>query len=454
MAVPAPTRGLEAHTAAFERAGLTPAALPALRDHDLRELGMVTLGPRRRLIAAATADAQPACSDAQHVAPGDSGLRRGHGGVSGPGKHPVMAAARRGIGGASASARRALPEWQAVPGTRIVVDRFGRAAEQASGCRSWILTHFHSDHYRGLTTRFKAGVIYCTLITATLVHQQLKVPWERLRVVELGRPVLVGGVRVTFLDANHCPGAAMALLEPPGRPPVLHTGDCRWHSGMAAEAALVAVRGRCNLVLDTTYCAPHYTFPPQPQVVQFVLEAVRAEAFNPGTLFLFGCYTIGKERLFLEVARALQRKVYVSASKLRVLQALGLPPEYSCLLTTNDKAAHLQAVPLWRVRLKHMARILRHYRGRYNTIVAFRPCGWAHNTGRGRTGRGRRRQEGTLIIYQVPYSEHSSFEELRQAVAWLQPRRLVPSVGNDGGPRAAEMVRLLRAPGPPPGEED
>ena len=45
------------------------------------------------------------------------------------------------------------------------------------------------------------------------------------------------------------------------------------------------------------------------------------------------------------------------------------------------QAACLQAVPLWRVRLKHMARILRHYRGRFNTIVAFRPCGWAHHTG-------------------------------------------------------------------------
>jgi DNA cross-link repair 1A protein len=44
-------------------------------------------------------------------------------------------------------------------------------------------------------------------------------------------------------------------------------------------------------------------------VLQFVLEAVRAEAFNPATLFLFGCYTIGKERLFLEAARILQRKV-------------------------------------------------------------------------------------------------------------------------------------------------
>lgn len=46
------------------------------------------------------------------------------------------------------------------------------------------------------------------------------------------------------------------------------------------------------------------------QVLQFVLDAVRAEAFNPATLFLFGSYTIGKERLFLEVARILKRKVW------------------------------------------------------------------------------------------------------------------------------------------------
>ena len=50
----------------------------------------------------------------------------------------------------------------------------------------------------------------------------------------------------------------------------------------------------------------------------------------------------------------------------------------------------------------------------------------------------------------MPYSEHSSYEELRQAVAWLQPRRLVPSVGNDGGARADDMVRMLRGPDQPP----
>lgn len=32
------------------------------------------------------------------------------------------------------------------------------------------------------------------------------------------------GVRLTFIDANHCPGAAMVIAEPVGKPPVLHTG--------------------------------------------------------------------------------------------------------------------------------------------------------------------------------------------------------------------------------------
>lgn len=44
-----------------------------------------------------------------------------------------------------------------------------------------------------------------------------------------------------------------------------------------------------------------------------MLDAVRAEAFNEKrTLFLFGSYTIGKEKLFLEVARTLKQKVSCS----------------------------------------------------------------------------------------------------------------------------------------------
>lgn len=359
-----------------------------------------------------------------------------------------------------------LPEWQLLPGIRLVVDKFGPKTRGVPAT-AWFLTHFHADHYGGLSKRWcstNKGLIYCTTPTAKLASDRLKVPWGRLACNPLNQPFMVetlvadgadgwasAAVRCTFLDANHCPGAVMVLFEAPGRAPILHAGDCRWQPGgpVAAHPAVAAVRGRCQLVLDTTYCAPQHVFPPQVEVIRFAVDAVRAEAFNPRTLFLFGSYTIGKERLFLEVARQLRMKVYVGVAKRKTLAALDLRPEYAQWLTTNEHEARIQAVPLGLTNLASMARIARHYKGRFNTVVAFRPTGWtAAATSRGRSSRGRRHQKGTLIQYQVPYSEHSSFEELRDMVATLQPTRIIPSVGNDRGPKAAHMVQLLRQ-GPP-----
>lgn len=89
------------------------------------------------------------------------------------------------------------------------------------------------------------------------------------------------GVQLTFIDANHCPGAAMIIAQPPGGPPVLHTGDCRLAASVRAHPALAALVGRrCTLVLDTTYCDPRYSFPSQEEVVASVVEACQAERFN------------------------------------------------------------------------------------------------------------------------------------------------------------------------------
>ena len=41
-------------------------------------------------------------------------------------------------------------------GTSFLVDCFGKQAQMLK-CRSWFLTHFHSDHYKGLRASFKAG---------------------------------------------------------------------------------------------------------------------------------------------------------------------------------------------------------------------------------------------------------------------------------------------------------
>lgn len=124
--------------------------------------------------------------------------------------------------------------------------------------------------------RFDRGIIHCTPTTGALVAQQLRLPPARLRTQPLDEPFDLEGTRVTFLDANHCPGAAMLVFEAsPGvaggqaRRPVLHTGDCRLVAPMQRLPALARLRGRADLILDTTYCDPQYQFPSQDEVRHF-----------------------------------------------------------------------------------------------------------------------------------------------------------------------------------------
>lgn len=136
----------------------------------------------------------------------------------------------------------------------------------------------------------------------------VQVPAARIKEVPFRQPFKALGHIITFLPANHCPGAAMVVLQRPGAAPVLHCGDCRYERGaFHALPELAALRGRVTLHLDTTYCAPQHTFPLQREVVAEVVRVCReaaeraAGAGRGPPLFVFGSYTIGKERLFLEV---------------------------------------------------------------------------------------------------------------------------------------------------------
>ncbi|RZC85383.1 hypothetical protein C5167_041566 [Papaver somniferum] len=334
---------------------------------------------------------------------------------------------------------RDIPSWCSVPGTPFRVDAFRYLR---GDCTHWFLTHFHMDHYQGLTKSFCHGKIYCSSITARLVNMKIGVPWDRLEVLPLNQKISIGGVDVTCVDANHCPGSVIILFEPSNGKAVLHTGDFRF----SEEMTNISVLQSCpisTLILDTTYCNPEYDFPKQEAVIQFVIDAIQAEAFNPKTLFLIGSYTIGKERLFLEVARCLRRKVYVGAAKLRILECLGLSKEDMQWFTVNEHESQIHVVPMWTIAsFKRMKYISNQYSNLYNLIVAFSPTGWTFGKGK-KKSTGRRFKQGTTIRYEVPYSEHSSFTELREFVKFISPQHIIPSVNNDGPESAESMNSLL-----------
>ena len=55
----------------------------------------------------------------------------------------------------------------------------------------------------------------------------------------------------------------------------------------------------------------------------------------------------GKERLFMEVARLLQKKIYVGAAKLQILKHLELRQEIMNWFTANEAESHIHVVPMW-----------------------------------------------------------------------------------------------------------
>ncbi|KAJ6824071.1 putative DNA cross-link repair 1A protein [Iris pallida] len=460
--------GLSRYEENFIREEVDWETLQWLTEEDLLNIGVVTLGPRKKILHALndlrqkTHHVQAAENDISNTStegiklrvPGNKMITEF---FKGPSVHKNNACSlsaqlhglerttkdstRKRVGPKNHASRgkRDIPPWCCIPGTPFRVDAFRFLR---GDCTHWFLTHFHMDHYQGLTRNFCHGKIYCSSITAHLVNMKIGVPWERLQVLPLNQKVNIAGVSLICLDANHCPGSIIILFEPPSGKAVLHTGDFRFSAEMTSSSVLQTCHVD-TLILDTTYCNPQYDFPKQEAVIQFVIEAIQAEAFNPKTLFLIGSYTIGKERLFLEVARLLRRKLYVGAAKLRLLRCLGLPEEDMQWFTANEMESHIHVVPMWTIAsFKRMKHLSNQYSDRFNLIVAFSPTGWTFGKGKKKTP-GRRWQQGTIIRYEVPYSEHSSFTELREFVRFISPQHIIPSVNNEGPESADAMIALL-----------
>ncbi|KAH0645246.1 hypothetical protein KY284_033130 [Solanum tuberosum] len=459
--------GLAKYEEIFVREEIDWDTLKSLTEEDLFSIGVTALGPRKKIVNSILelrkeiAEEKVAQQDVTKIIPVDAGTKPSKlitdyfiCPVSERKKVCATDRAQTEVERTCSSASRKrlqkktpaksakfkdIPVWCSIPGTPFRVDAFKYLRRD---CSHWFLSHFHLDHYQGLTKSFCHGKIYCSSITAKLVNLKIGIPWDMMQVLPINQKINIAGIDVTCFDANHCPGSLIILFEPPNGKAVLHTGDFRFCEEMTRNAILQTC-GVHSLILDTTYCDPQYDFPKQEAVIQFVIESIQAETFNSKTLFLIGSYTIGKERLFVEVARALQKKVYVTASKLSILECLGFTREEMQFFTLNEQESQIHVVPMWTLAsFKRLKYVSNQYAGRYSLIVAFSPTGWSFGKGK-KKSTGSRWQQGTIIRYEVPYSEHSSFSELKEFVKFVSPVNIIPSVNNHGPESSSAMVSRL-----------
>lgn len=270
-----------------------------------------------------------------------------------------------------------------------------------------------ADYFIDITTTGFREIHLLTYncVTANLVESRLKVERRYLHALPMDCPTVVEGVEVTLLEANHCPGSVLFLFKLKGGRNYLHTGDFRACTQMESYPALQRIHIH-QLYLDTTYCDPSYTFPPQQEVIDFAVSLVHKKLKeNQKTLIVCGSYTIGKERIFVAIANALNTKICVTREKKAVLDCLEDKKLLeSITLRPNEAQVHvLQMTKLNLMSLtEHLATMKNH-----TEILAFEPTGWTHNNKITSLDKLRPKcSRNGIHIYGVPYSEHSSYLEM------------------------------------------
>ena len=429
------------------------------------------------------------------------------------------------------SNRRMCPFYKIITGFSVCVDAFRYGAVQ--GCNAYFLSHFHSDHYGGLTASWDHGPIYCSKVTANLVRQQLRVDPKWIVDMEFEKKTEIpgtGGVQVTMIAANHCPGSSLFLFEKrfgPRVQRVLHCGDFRAspehlrHALLRPQQLQLQLQQKIDICyLDTTYLNPKYTFPSQEDVVRACADmcvhldqadddspAPWEEARKKGNsgslgevekrpnnsmsrffpsitvknnkgpkkkknnnnnkgrlLVVIGTYSIGKERICLGIARALQSKIYATPQKARVCSCLE-DEELSSLLTDNPVEAQVHMQTMFEIGTDTLSKYLDSMKPHFTRVVGLRPTGWNYRPPAGSSSRlsnpsvsavlhsdnwkssysvrdmvPQRGSTKESACFGVPYSEHSSFRELTMFCCGLRIARVIPTV-NVGSQQSRDNMK-------------
>ncbi|KAI9261124.1 DNA repair metallo-beta-lactamase-domain-containing protein [Sporodiniella umbellata] len=381
---------------------------------------------------------------------------------------------------------KVCPFYKYVKDTRFVVDAFSYG--EIASCTGYFLSHYHSDHYMGLRSSWSHGPIYCSQVTANLIGQELRVDSKYIHALPMNKLCRIphSTIQVALIDANHCPGSVLFLfvVKRPDKTVVrhLHTGDFRASPRMCIHPLIRQPDNPSiqSLYLDTTYLSPQYAFPAQEECIKAVCDIAQKETMNSEyitmeraintsplsslvkpkkKLFVVGTYTVGKERVFINIAKKLNVKIYAPQKKLSILKCLE-DDELKSMLTEDPREAQVHVISLRDIRADKMAAYLCDFKDCFDSLIAFKPTGWTYQSSKAEQANMTFSSLSDIVtppsdrsltltpyyasknikLFGVPYSEHSSFRELASFIASLTIGCVVPTVNTK---QADEQLRII-----------
>ncbi|KAF2680975.1 hypothetical protein K458DRAFT_344171 [Lentithecium fluviatile CBS 122367] len=217
------------------------------------------------------------------------------------------------------------------------------------------LSHIHSDHLVGLES-LRAPFVYCSAATREIllrlekyhyrvnfargILESRNVTYDR-SMRKLAKPLpldtpttleLTPGnkICVTLIDANHCVGAVMFLIEGDGKA-VLYTGDIRaekwWVNSLVQNPVLFpythGFRRLDCMYLDTTFATksmPYRDFPSKADGIKELLDKV--QVYPNDTVFYFHSWTFGYENVWIALSNFLGSRIHLDDYRTRIYASL------------------------------------------------------------------------------------------------------------------------------------
>ncbi|KAK6749460.1 hypothetical protein RB195_001832 [Necator americanus] len=315
----------------------------------------------------------------------------------------------------------------------IAIDRFVRK----DGCRYHFLTHAHVDHIVNLNKSWKSP-IYCSEMTAKILPIVLgtKAPSSKvLRPLKVGEShVIEPNLLVTVLDSHHCVGSVMFLFEGASIPggSVLCTGDFRADSGMLARfdddpsfKKLTEVTSISKIYLDNTYLEySKPTFPERTESEKMLISEM--EKLHDCSI-LIPVFKLGREDILEKLSHHFSEPITTSSERLAIRKVYGLKQgeftdgaDTSARIRTSPRQAKSVFAALKKMTPPAVVVDIS-LRGEYTEIL-----------------------KENLIT--VPYSDHSSCEEIRAFLSRLRFGEIIPTCAHMDAGVAEELMKLSREP--------
>uniref|UniRef100_T1JJI0 5' exonuclease Apollo n=1 Tax=Strigamia maritima TaxID=126957 RepID=T1JJI0_STRMM len=290
------------------------------------------------------------------------------------------------------------------------------ATERYSKIETFFLSHAHADHTYGLTSTWKSGLIYTSLVTSEIIIHKLKINPSTIKPLVIREPYLIPidansqeFVTVTLFPANHCEGAVLFLFQGYFGT-ILYTGDFRYYPSLVKDLRDLCVGDIDHLYLDNTYCNPKFVFKSRESALNEVLNIISCHLDDYE--IVIGLRYLGKENILVEIAKHFRVLIAIEEAKLELFKVLGLPNYF----TTDCEATKIRVVPFNQITKKR----IQFWNTKRPTIAILPTCLFV--------GRGTSPFKEDRNIFVVPYSDHSSFSELNEFVKEIFPKKIHPIV--------------------------